>query len=468
MLALLSVRVPRVAVCLFALLLGWLCASPPALAQQVAPLARDGSFGGGGFAAIPTLTPGAPAPLPLGFVRLPLSPGYVVFSMQQVNGVFRIVASRYTDDGVLFAPWGNSGSQTYSLPIPLGGPGGFGEEVQARVTVNQEGAAEILYLVLLYKDNLNVTNLMVARIGTDGGLLSVANSTLSNGLTRGIGAITAIATANAGPLYSNNPGLLLAVQGRESELDTTELIQVSTPLNGTVTTIFEYPTGDGRITRADLRIRHLSLRDDGKFDLAGTQGGKAMYMLYDAHTFRVLRENYFTLSCGSSVASVADNLVRDTSLGGAVLLVGRADCGAGTLRPVLAKVLDIDTFPSLAWTVTTAEAINGCSDLRGPCLASYATVSSPGRAHVVTPPGYLALVNVAGSGTILGRDSLFDTGQNLSVLPSLKMGAARNTSYLTGVAVAVTPDGTSFGLGRVALDRLFGYGMDIWQPPAGE
>lgn len=453
---------------LAALLLLALCLAAPAPAQQVAPFGHDAAFGIGGFASLPTLTPNAPGPTPLGFVRMPVSTGYVYFSVQQVNGVPRIVASRYTDEGALYTPWGSGGSQTYSLPIPIGGAGTFTDEIQARVAVNVEGTAEIVYLAMLYKDAQNVTNLLVARLDSNGGLLSAGNSTLSNGLSRGPGAITAIATANAGTLQSGNPGLLLAVQGRETEIDTTELIQVSTPANSNVTTIFEYPTGDGRLTRADLRIRHMALRDDGSFDIVGNEGGKATYILYNAHTFRVLRQNYFTLSCGSSVSSVADGLLRDSSLSGAALLVGRADCGGGDKRPVVAKVQDIDTFPTLAWTVVTADRISGCTDLLLPCLSSFITMASPGRAAITTPAAYLSVIDAAGAGTIVRRDALFSTGVGLSILPSFKVGASRNAPYLTGLAMQASPGVMAFGMARLPLDRIFGSGMDTWVVPVGE
>jgi hypothetical protein len=82
----LSLRASRVVISVFAL--AWFCvAALPSLArgqQHTAPLPRDMSFGSGGFVTIPSVDMNAPSAMPLGFVRLPVSAGYLVFQCKRL------------------------------------------------------------------------------------------------------------------------------------------------------------------------------------------------------------------------------------------------------------------------------------------------------------------------------------------------------------------------------------------------
>jgi hypothetical protein len=175
--------------CLFALLFSCATEFEAARAESVAPMALDKSFGNSGFAALPLVEAGAPEPIPLGFVRMPLSTGYMAFSVQKVRGISRIVGSRFTDEGILYTPWGTGGSQAYVFPTPVDRSGGADGDLQMRVTVSVENAVEVVYIAFLYKNTTGATRLLVARLGASGGILSVGESNVSNYFSNGPGQL---------------------------------------------------------------------------------------------------------------------------------------------------------------------------------------------------------------------------------------------------------------------------------------
>jgi hypothetical protein len=181
--------------------LACLFAVPLAQAQHVAPMIPDASFGISGYAPIPSVDIATPGASPLGFVRLPLSGGYLMLSVQTVGGVSRVVASRFTEAGAVNTAWGSGGSLAYGgIPAPKNAAS-FGE-AQARVVVNLEGspAAEVIYLTGLYDDLTGRPNLMAARLGADGALLGFGNSELF-GFIGGAASIDAVSPAGGDALY---------------------------------------------------------------------------------------------------------------------------------------------------------------------------------------------------------------------------------------------------------------------------
>lgn len=433
---------------LAALALSVVLAANPAFAQYQGVIAPDRSFGSGGFAALPVVSPATPGSVPLGFVRMPSSGGYLYFSVQQVGANLRVIASRYTDAGAINTGWGSGGNLVYAVPVPDGVGGGAPlEDIQARVVVGLEGspAAEIVYLVGRFSGNLTV-----ARFAADGTFLSFASDPLPIGFAFGPGSISAVAAG--GNLFGGNTGLLVAVQGRSSEINRTALIQIQ---GGSI-----FETFGIRLNRPDLRINQIVLQADGKADLVGTQGAKATYLRYDARSNVLLNEQFFDLPCASSatLASVADGIVRGGALVNDVLISGRSQCGSGQQSSVV-RIASVETLPTVAWSIGTGTDLGGCTALLDPCLASFVTLSGvvPGRAYAVTPGAYLAQVDVTGSGRLLGRDALMGEagGSALVIVPSNKFGASHAHPSIAGIGYSVTPGGAVFGFGRVVLDRLF-------------
>lgn len=431
----------------------------PAMAQYQGPIATDRGFGSNGLARLPTVDPAHPGSLPLGFVRMPLSGGYVHFSVQQVGSNARVVASRYTDNGTLNTGWGSGGSQIYALPVPDGIGSGDPGQVEARVVVGLEGspASEILYLVgkLIGGDGKHY--LTVARFAANGSLLAFSSDNLPVHFAFGAGSIVSAATSSRlfGAGGTNRYGVLVAVQGRLSELNKTALIQIQE------STIFE--TFSSSFTRPDLRINQLVMNADGKADVVGTEGGKALYMQYDASNDLLLQERFFDLPCASgATASVADGLVRNAALGSDVLLVGRANCTGGGQASVLARVANIATAPGINWRLTTADDLGGCGSLLDTCPVHSVLMSTAlaGRIYATLPTGYLAHVNGGtGSAALLGFDALL--GSDLAILPAPRWGTDQSHPYLAGLAYGFdSSSGFIFGLGRIALDRTFAGGFD--------
>lgn len=449
-------RLAALAVCLFA--------APPTQAQHVAPMVLDAGFGIGGFAPIPAADIATPGATPLGFVRMPLSGGYLMLSAQTVGGVSRVVASRFTDSGAVDGAWGSNGSATYAIPVPKDATA-IGS-AQGRVVIGLEGspAVEVVYLVGLYNDVNGRPNLMAARLGADGAFLSFGNSELF-GFIGGAGSLDAVAPAAADALYAGHPGLLVAVRGKDSMVDTTTMVQVYTPVGTVNTSIVDYTTSDVRLSRPGLRVNHLRPRDDGTFDAVGAEGGMSMYLHYDARHLAVLQERYFALSCGTgsgaSTASVADGIVRDAT---SALLLGRASCGGEGARVVLARVTDIENAPLQTWSTRVGDASSAYTALLEPCMpcAAMASEAMPGQILVTSPSGHLARVDAA-SGIVRGRDALSSTlgAASFAVLPTLRLGQSQSSVWLTGVALYYVPPSTStFGLARVATDRVFADGME--------
>lgn len=436
---------------MFSRIFAWLVAAAflvamPAMAHYEGPIALDKSFGAGGFGGIPVLGSSPPGAVAIGFVRLPLSGDFLYFSVQQFSGNDRIVATRFTPAGAVNAQWGIQGSLVYSVPAPNYAAADDGT-FDARLVVNVEGAAEFVYLI-----GRHVNTLTVARISIADGSFLYNSSTLPIAYASGVGSITAAAPARASTLYfTNAPGVLVAVRGAGSEVNETDFVQVYS--DGATLNIAEFSGTNGSITRQFLSINHMAVREDGAFDVVGAATGKAMYMQYYAKSPQVLREIYFDL-CGGT--SVADGLVRDPSLGADAILATRSNCG-----PALVRISNIDAIqPQVLWSAPTgvSDDNTNCPNLINPCSITFAAMSqtAPGEVLALTPSFRLAHVK-ASTGALLGRDVLGGVwmDNDLLIEPTYKLGAVQSGPYLVGVAYLAPPTGRIFGLGRVATDRLF-------------
>lgn len=426
-----------------------------AQAQALAPLVKDPRFGENGVAAFPKLdVSGASNPTPLGFVRTPRSSGYLAASMQQYAGVPTIIVSRFNDDGQLVTYWGNRGS------LAIWQMFGVVRVSQARMTVNwEEGVGEMVYLAVVYENDVG-NWLQVMRLDS-GGILRSGGLEHLEDFADIPGEITAIAPAEIGQLGSRDPGLLMAVQGRINK-DRVILVEGSASKYSYWMHLTRCYSSEACFTRPGLRINQIVPREDGMFDLIGTERGKAMHMIYDARNSKIEQESFFDLGCGAggSTSSVLDGLARDDSLGdAATMVVGRAVCSVdGKTRSVMARLPGAKPLQ-----VITGDAVGGCSDLLEPCPLSSLVVSS-GHAYVVTPEARLVHVNTAAEyGRVLDQSLLYGDDWSLSILPTQRFGMAYVPPYLTGMAMTIAPEGIAYGLGRVSLDRIFADGMDAPQ-----
>lgn len=411
----------------------------PAMAAPTGPVARDRSFGANGVAPVPLLGADPPGLRTLGFVRLPQSGEYLYLSAQQINGNTRVVASRLTAAGTVNQQWGNQGSLIYSMPDPY----------NAWVLVNLEGspAQEFVYVVGSYGNSLAVGRISVAT-----GAFTFNASTLPHAFTNGIGTITAVATAAPTTLYATNAGgVLVAVRGTGAEANKTELVQaydITTTID-----IVEYPYTGAIFAGTGLSINYMAQRDDGKFDVVGSANGKAAYLQYNAASPGG-QLNYIDLACANSIA---DGLVRDVSLAGDVLLIGRSSCG-----PEVARIQTIETVPQRTWSANTGYngTLNGCNNLTASCADAFAAMSlgAPTQVQAATAEHRLVRVDI-NSGQVVGADWLYGLvpeGGLFQISPSYRTGTALVGSHLMAVGVA----GSARGLGRVAADRLFAAGME--------
>lgn len=409
-----------------------------AMAAYTGPVVPDPSFGANGVAPAPLLGANPPGVRTLGFVRLPQSGEYLYLSAQQINGNPRVVASRLTVAGTVNHQWGDQGSLVYSMPDPY----------NAWVLVNLEGspAQEFVYLVGSYG-----TSLAVARISVATGAFTFNTSTLPNAFANGIGGITAVATAAPTTLYATNAGgVLVAVRGTGAEANKTELVQaydIATTID-----IVEYPYAGAIFTGTGLSINYMAQRGDGKFDVVGSAGGKATYLQYNAVSPGG-QLNSIDLACANSIA---DGLVRDVSLGGDVLLIGRSSCG-----PEVARIQTIESAPQRTWSANTgySAVLSGCTNLAASCADVFAAMSvgAPAQVQVVTAEHRLVRVDTH-SGQVVGADWLYGQvpGGLFRIYPSYRTGTALVGPHL----MAVGTNSSAHGLGRVAADRLFAGSME--------
>lgn len=439
-------RTSRAIAALFALL-----AAMPLAAQYNAGMALDRSFGANGFTALPQLDPTQPGIAPIGFVRLPLSGGYLYFHVQQVGANTRVVATRFHDNGTINTGWGSNGSLIYTVPVPAVGSSGDPTDREARVAVGVESGAEVIYLAEKFVSGGAL--LGVARFAADGTFLSFDSSNLPTYLASAMSSITAMTTH---PNMFFGDGLLVAVQGSGVDSTRTALVHVT---DGTIDSM-----SNAALVRPGLRINHLIAHPDGRVDIVGSEAGMVLYVEYNADSNTWGTERFFHFPCpsGTATMSIADGLVRPASLGSDVLVIGRAACSGGP-HAMVARVSAIGTSPSVGWAVATTSDLGGCTDLVGQCRVSFAAVSSAGanRAYVTTPVATLAHVDIGSNpGRLLGTDQLGQGSPSSQILvaPTFALGADQVHPFLVGFGYVIDVSTMSIGLGRIAVDRIFADG----------
>lgn len=455
-------RIVRAAIALSAFL-----AAAPLAAQYQGGMIPDPSFGSNGFGALPQLDPTQTVIAPIGFVRLTLTDGYVYFHVQQIGANSRVVATRFNNNGTIDTEWGNNGSLIYAIPVPAyaspGDPLGLEarlgivvEEVPATAGPDGNPIMDVIYLVARMTTDTNY--LYVARFEDSGAFLSFTTSNLSAHFVGGAGSITALAMRQA---LSKAPEAIVAVRGGGAETNKTAVVPVRRDM------ILDGPGSSLSLTRPDLRINQLIYPDDNYIDALGTASGMAMYAQYDPSGNAWVTERSFHFSCqsGTPTGSVADGLLRPASLGADVLIVGRHVCTDTPVYSALARVANIATAPSVAWTVRTSSDAAGCSNLTDVCVYSFAAVSSsiPDRAYVAGN-SRLAQVDIGSQpGRLVGSDALFTAvpGVTRLVTPSFRYGADEVYPQLVGFGMVADSSGLDMGFGRIFVDRIFADGVEL-------
>jgi hypothetical protein len=434
-----------------------LIASATASAQWLAGMVYDPQFG----ANVPQLDMSSEV-LPIGFVELPKSGGYLFFTAQVLSGNVRIVETRFRDDGTLDTAWATTGpyAAQASLLTVLPAPDfdSVSESFKARVAVDIDATAgtEKIYFMELIADG---GVLAVTEFGSDGTELS-SNIISSTAFFEGsVASIEAIATGVS--LGTSSIGTLVALQGSGAESSSSALIGVSgnvptTPLSLDVRYVMTNPL---------LRINFMAGRADGAVDIAGTEDKKALYALVDAAAKVLQVENDFDLACpsGSPAASVLDGMARipPASDDSTVIVTGRVDCGMTGKLSEVARVANI-TLP-ISSTVLSAsfpEVLPNCDmdfDTAG-CESSFLTVPSaaPDTALMLTPGLNLMHVDISGTNAnVAGEEANSAASGAPLFVPSFNFGFSLRYPYLVGLSVDAHEN---LGIRRIAIDRIFADG----------
>ncbi|WP_146152019.1 hypothetical protein [Ahniella affigens] len=429
-----------------------LVAAPLARSQTPSPLDLDRSFGTDGLVSVPQATGAMPGSLSLGFVQLPASGTYLLFSAQVFSGTPRIVCSRIQANGALDTSFGTNGSIAYALPIPDGVVGGAVDQIQTRAVVVVQGGAEIVHFV--YKFSVNFV--AVARFATDGSLLGFTSSNMPTHFAGGVGALRdVLALPNVRPGFN---GLLMAVQGQGGEVDRAALIKYEG------SQFFEGFSAS--FSNLDLRVFRIAMRPDGKIDALGTAAAKALYVPYDPAANVVGSQRFFDLHCSTSTASasVLDDIVRDAPLTNEPLLIGRARCTGGDLEVIAARVSSIDTAPTPSGHLRLSINPGACDTLTIQCATmAMASQGQSGRIYVGTPAFELAFVDIhpgTGAPQLAARYSMqvSNNSGSLLVWPTRSFGWYQGYPLLTGVGVS--NNSVSFGMSRVIVGTLLSDGFE--------
>lgn len=411
--------------------------------------AIDPAFGSAGFAAIPKISSGTTVSV-LGFVRLPLSGGYMVFSQQQDSrGTQRVVASRFTDDGQINRGWGDSGNLFYAMPVPIG--------LNARVAIGLEGspAAEQIYLTGLVSSGGDISY-FVATFNAAGSFTSFSTSGPGGWPSGSVYNVEAeeIYSATAGvTLLGGNQGLLVAGAGYNNRWGTPyeswDIFQVyGSPR---VIDIYDFfaPSREGS------RISQLRSRSDGRADVVGTFG----YRLFQASSWPA-SPIYASIPVpcpggATPLAKSVDDIAWPDSFAGDALLYARSICpGSSNTYVSILRMRGIDvtpTIPVVVWSTMLADVSTACGggsgtfDSFGGCVGVYLGVSNVSGAPVIASSltGSLARIDV-GSTSPKSLGNITDTS-GVALIPSSIYGADYRYPYL----VCLARSGGAYGLVRV-------------------
>jgi hypothetical protein len=391
--------------------------------------------------------------LPIGFVALPLTRGYVFLTLQVVEGSPCIVVTRFNADGSLNTTWLDPmvepyaalGSAILDTPVPDIDDHG---NVKARIAVSQDGTSEKIYLAAVLGSG---SSMAVTRFDPDIHKVEIS-AVASIGFTHGFGSIEAIATAVS--VGSSGNGVLVAVAGNTTETSKSTIYGAA----GTSLTMSPLVSHSG----TDFRINYVGSRNDGNVDVIGTEGGRARYMLVKPNsTAGIVNASQFDLTCPDGTAatsSVLDGIMPapDDFSETESLVLGRAQCSGGSFSSI-ERIADIGSTPSIESVAQLGAEMN-CSDAfaSAPCFSYLgATGDTANGVMAFTPDAFLAHLNTSASQLRFSGDEVNAGAFGFPViLPTYLYGAASEYPYLVDMSI----HSGQFGIRRIAVDRIFADG----------
>jgi hypothetical protein len=426
-------------------------AAGEAFASNALGVAFDPAFGTNGFTPLPahanadagtTITP-------IGIVHLDVAGGYVAASMQRVSGNYRMVLTRYTENGAVDGSWGTSGSQLPALPSPYLASS---TADYVRIVAGRESGQDIFYLAfsLFSSPDLYIA---VAKFQASGafdpgfGNGGYAVSKLPASAPVGLLTLQGAAFTEVFGL----PVLVVAVNAVGNRL-------VFTRAHGTGTAaLSDQGGGSSLVLGATPTFMQARTFGPNHIELVGAANNDAFYIDYDAGTLTA-STRVFRLPCPSgSNWSAIDAIARPAAFGGDALVVGRSSCIGQGVTSIVARVADIATTHTMVWSAQT-ETNSACNSSNSPCPAAMLAYDDahPQHALTVTPLGYLAPVRLA-DGATLPTFGIGSIGGPAAAQPSTYRGIAFRWPRLVGFGVI--PPSTQ-GVAGLVLDGIFGDGFD--------
>ncbi len=434
-----------------------------AWAQWQAGMAYDQNFG----AEVPVLDASHPDMGVIGFVQLPLSGGYVFFSVQQIGTAKKLVMTRFNSDGSLDKFWARGtyaslASYVIGIVLPDESFSTDESQYQARLTTAIEGspATEKIYLAAKYTVG-GAQYLYVAKFDLTEPLESFAISNLPTSFSDGAGAMIGVSTQIT--RTAGTPGVVALVQGIGSESTKASVVQAYG--DPTTIDIAEVLT----FTRPTLRLNRLIARPDGLGEVVGTSGSQALYMKLDVSRSAIVSETSFDLPCpsGFTISSVIDNLtlIPPADSDADVLILGRVECSDGLYSEV-ARVANIATLPTIESFTAQKQGLEPCPPPFASAGCLYSSFlrtadTSPFTAFATTTLTSLAHVATTAPIKLLGNDF---NQLNGPVFPATLLSEEYGTYFTYPYVVGVDFDASSGnvkGLARLALDRIFAAGSEV-------
>ena len=432
----------------------------PGLAWQ-ADMINDVHFG----ADVPLLDAASGSTnLPIGFVHMPVSGGYLFFSVQVISGLPKLVATRFRPDGSLDTfwqdpahdPYATLGSIVIALPIPDVASSGF---VSARVV--GDSSTDNVYLAQLNgsTSTFGATDLRITQLNAKAAIIGTDSVSYSGSFSFGFGSIEA-GTANVA-IGSSGTGALFALQGYGSEANVSVFMGAAgSPFNIVKTTSH---------VNSGFRVNYMTAQSDGTVDVVGTEGSQALYLQLSTGTSpRVEYENYFNLYCpgGSlSTASTVDAIVRapPSYSQDDVLVSGRVDCGVAGRLQTVARVTSIRFRMS---AIISAYSTTPSSDCGDPVATSYCFTSNlmavgdaANSALATTTDGSAAHIDANPHASSIEGIEVYAAASAFPLLfASAQFGVSLEYPYLIGMSLNNSSGTTQPGIRRIAIDRVFADG----------
>jgi hypothetical protein len=381
---------------------------------------------------------------PVGFVHLPLTGGYLMFTEQPIGSANKLVVTKFTDTGVIDANWPSAGKGgTAALPLPSPDVDYTKNEAQARVVLNIDSGVEEIYIFERYyacSTDGCIQYLFASVMNVSGGVIANAAMPMDS-----FPKYPWTFTAAAGGVSLGGGVIGSVMAGKATGTNVTELVAahhnppaVSPPL-----VLYHF----AEISGTAMRVNGLTTPGTGDVTTFGTEANLAVY-----------GSVLFPLECPSSapIRSVIDSAV-DAQSGSDVIVEGRVDCGSDGLFSEIARVSNIGSAGTVSViSASLMEPLTACDGdfSADDCPFAYLIAPRAGLyASATTPSGAFAHINS-------DAPDVFFTGADvppsaLPIVATSHYGAYYQFPYLTGMTFGLTPLGNvGFGIGRFIVDRI--------------